>query len=57
MHQYTSPTVGLVGFLTVAVAAEATLVIPVMLPVHDGLVLVDQLPVANACKEARDLGR
>jgi len=27
MHQYTSPTVGLLGFLAVPVAAEATLVV------------------------------
>jgi hypothetical protein len=47
MHQYTSPTVGLVGFVAVAVAAEATLVILVMLPVHDALVLVQKLPSAT----------
>ena len=58
MHQYTSPTVGLVGFVAVAVATEATLVILVMLPVHDALVLVQQLPAATAGQEAPDdLGR
>ncbi|XP_004974634.1 uncharacterized protein LOC101770760 [Setaria italica] len=58
IHQYTSPTVGLVGFLAVAVAAEATLIILVMLPVHDALVLDDQLPaVATASEDARDLAR
>ncbi|OEL36610.1 hypothetical protein BAE44_0002369 [Dichanthelium oligosanthes] len=57
IHQYTSPTVGLVGFLAVAVAAEATLVILVMLPVHDALVLVEQVPVATAGEDAHDLAR
>lgn len=51
MHQYTSPTVGLVGFVAVAVAAEAILVILVMLPVHDALVLVQQLPTATTGQE------
>lgn len=58
MHQYTSPTVGLVGFIAVGVAAEATLVILVMLPVHDALLIVDQLPVvATAGQEAPELSR
>jgi hypothetical protein len=58
IHQYTSPTVGLVGFLAVAVAAEATLVILVILPVHDALVLDDQLPaVATVGEDARDVDR
>lgn len=51
MHQYTSPTVGLVGFVAVAVAAEATLVILVMLPVHDALVLVQKLPSVTTWSE------
>ncbi|CAO2187877.1 unnamed protein product [Urochloa humidicola] len=57
VHQYTSPIIGLVGFLAVAVAAETMLVILVMLPVHDALVLDDQLPVAAADEDARDLAR
>ncbi|KAJ1268106.1 hypothetical protein BS78_07G111200 [Paspalum vaginatum] len=57
IQQYTSPTVGLVGFLAVAIAAEATLVILVMLPVHDSLVLVEQLPVVATGQAAPDLGR
>ncbi|CAL4998205.1 unnamed protein product [Urochloa decumbens] len=54
IHQYTSPIIGLVGFLAVAVAAETMLVILVMLPVHDALVLDDQLPVAAAGEDAGD---
>ncbi|CAO2210723.1 unnamed protein product [Urochloa humidicola] len=57
VHQYTSPVIGLVGFLAVAVAAETMLVILVMLPVHDALVLDDQLPVAAAGEDAPDLDR
>lgn len=57
IHQYTSPTVGLVGFLAVVVAVEATLVILVMLPVHDALVLVEELPVVTAAEDARDAAR
>ncbi|KAF8701779.1 hypothetical protein HU200_033097 [Digitaria exilis] len=58
VHQYASPTVGLVGFLAVVVAVEATLVILVMLPVHDALVLVEELPVVvTAGEDARDAAR
>ncbi|CAO2163609.1 unnamed protein product [Urochloa humidicola] len=57
VHQLTSPIIGLVGFLAVAVAAETMLVILVMLPVHDALVLDDQLPVAAADEDACDLDR
>ncbi|KAF8766072.1 hypothetical protein HU200_007920 [Digitaria exilis] len=59
VHQYASPTVGLVGFLAVVVAVEATLVILVMLPVHDALVLVEELPVVvtAAGEDARDAAR
>ncbi|RCV21784.1 hypothetical protein SETIT_4G165300v2 [Setaria italica] len=58
IHRYMSPTIGLVGFLAVVVATEATLVILVMLPVHNALVLDDQLPaVATAGEDACDLAR
>ena len=58
MHQYTSPTIGLIGFLAVAVAAETTIVVLVMLPLHDALVLVEEPPVVTAGNEdARDVTR
>lgn len=55
--RYTSPTVGLVGFLAVAVAAAASLTILVLLPVYDALVLVEQLPVVAAGGDTHELGR
>ncbi|XP_062191001.1 uncharacterized protein LOC133894842 [Phragmites australis] len=55
--RYTSPTVGLIGFLAVGIAAAATLAILVLLPVYDALALVEQQPVAAAGKDTRELGR
>ncbi|KAL6644267.1 hypothetical protein ACP70R_015875 [Stipagrostis hirtigluma subsp. patula] len=55
--RYTSPTIGLAGFLAVWITAVAALAILVLLPVYDALGLVEPLPGAAAIEDTRGLAR